>query len=473
MSLPKPNYHYSKETDRYEEELRKITYSEKIVPRSEKILFIIPPSPQESTPGREFLITGPFEGFTYIATLVKRMGFNLQVLDCRLKVNLDQLVLEAAKDVDLIGITSYADSFNFLEKMSGLLKQNYPDKTVLLGGPLVTSLPEVLLENTEADLAILGEAELTLIEFLNSFFSDQPIELSKIKGLAFKNKIGEIVINPHRPQIKNLDNLPILDYRIWENYEDIIKNGQILISSTRGCTQSCSFCFKTIPGLRQKSIKRFEEEVKHIKKETNFNYTWLNDLTFNIDEARSMEICDILQKNGIEYHVFARVINVNPPLMNKLKETGCLGIWFGFESYEQHILNENRKNIKTEDIDHALKVADDAGLAVRGLFIVGLFQETEKALKDMLNFIRENENFLPLVKYLVPFPGTSLFQYSINEGKIKSTTEFLRMMSVRKVRDFDDEIINITDLDDQVLRKYFQEIWKITKEREKQEKYAC
>ncbi|MFH1045356.1 MAG: radical SAM protein [Candidatus Omnitrophota bacterium] len=462
--LPKYKYYYSSETDPFEDVLRKISYSTEIAQRKEKVVFIVPPSPQIPTPGREFLVTGPFEGFTYMATLIKKLGYQLRVIDCRLKEDINQLVLDGIKDADLVGISTYCDSFVFLQEITQLIKEQYPQKLIFFGGPLVTSLPEIILNNTSADCAILGEGELTLIEFLDRYFSQGENDFSEIKGIAYKQS-GSVQINPARPQIKNLDNLPLLDYTIWPNYESIVKNGQILISSMRGCPQECSFCFKTIPALRLKSLKRFEEEVAYLKKVTGFDYAWLNDLTFNVIEKRAIEVCKILKKYEVKYHCFARVQKVTKSLVNALKETGCLGIWFGLESYEQNILDENRKNIKIEEINNAVAIAQSAGLAVRGLFIVGLYGETEESLKKMVDFIRKSQ-FLPLVKYLVPFPGTSLYKYAVITGKIKDTVEFLMMLSRRKVSDYDDEIINLTDLKEEALRDYFHQIWDITKERE-------
>lgn len=470
MQLPDAKYFYSNKIDPFEERLREISNSKDMAPRPYKISFIIPPSPQEPTPGREFLITGPFEGFTHIATLAGKMGYPITVIDCRLKNNPEEMVLNGVSDADVIAIASFCDSFIFLEKITESIKKHYPDKLILLGGPLVSSLPDIVLQETRADCACLGEAELTFIEFSDQYLMNRTLDFTDIRGLAYKRN-GSVIVNPRRPQIKNLDHLPFLDYTIWPSYESILKNGQILISSTRGCPEQCAFCFKTIPQFRMKSIDRFEKEVANLKDKTNFRYTWLNDLTFNVIQDRAMEICRILEKYRIQYHVFARVQNVHPPLMEKLKETGCMGIWFGFESYDQSILNYNRKNINVDLIDHAVKVANNAGLAVRGLFIVGLYQETEETLKRMLDFIEDNTTFLPLVKYLTPFPGTSVFHHAVDSGIIKNVPEFLRMLSGRKVRDHDDEIINITDLSEEVLRSYFNRIWEITKEREMEEKY--
>jgi radical SAM superfamily enzyme YgiQ (UPF0313 family) len=462
--LPKYSYHLSTGIDPYEEKLKGISSTQKIVFRPQTVALIVPPSPQIPTPGREFLVTGPFEGFTCIATLVKKMGYHLKVIDCRLKDDPIQSALDSLKEADIIGIATYCDSFIFLQEATQLIKEKYPEKSIFLGGPLVTSLPEVMLKNTSADCAILGEAELTLIEFLNMYFAEGKIDLSEIKGLAYKR--GESVrINPVRPQIKNLDNLPLLDYTIWPNYESIVKNGQILISSTRGCAQECSFCFKTIPRLRLKSIERFEEEVAYLKKVTKFDYAWLNDLTFNVIGERAIKICGILKKYDVHYHCFARVQKVSKELVDTLKATGCLGIWFGIESYDQAILDINRKNISIEDINLGVKMAVDAGLSVRGLFIVGLYGETEESLIRMVDFIKKSR-FLPLVKYLVPFPGTSLYKCAVDSGKIKDVVGFLTMLSKRKVSDYDDDIVNLTGLSEQTLRHYFHQIWNITKERE-------
>jgi len=464
MTLTKPNYFISKEIDAFEEKLRYYAYTDDISKKPYTIALIIPPSPQQPTPGREFLITGPFEGFTYVATLIKRMGFTINVIDCRLKENPEEYAFKLIADADVVGISTFADSFNFIEGLTKKVKAQYPEKPIMLGGPLVTSIPDVMLENTMADFAVIGEGELTIIEFLEKFLLGNNRVFEGIKGIVYK-KDGKIFHNESRPQIKNLDNLPLLDYTIWPNYEDIIKNGQILISSTRGCPHNCSFCFKTIPMLRVKSVGRFEEEVTYLKKTTNFDYTWLNDLNFNVYEDRAIAICDILFKNGIKYHVFARVKNVHKPLMEKLKATGCLGIWFGLESYEQEVLDANRKDSSIPEINEACRIAGEAGLAVRGLFIVGLYGETVEALEKMVDYIKK-ETFLPLVKYLVPFPGTSLFYHALETGKINDTVEFLRFMSERKIRDNDDDLINVTDLDEAVIRKYFHEIWEITKERE-------
>lgn len=462
--LPKCPYNCPKGKDPFEDVLKKISASRKTPARREKILLVVPPSPQIPTPGREFLVTGPFEGFTCVATLIKKMGYRLKVIDCRMRENaVDEVVKEAA-DSDLVGLATYCDSYLFLEDVTRKIKDNHPEKIIFLGGPLVTSLPEILLSNISADCAVLGEAELTLIEFLESMFVSKRRGFENIKGMAYK-RAGKIVINKPRPQITDLDVLPLLDYTIWPNYESIVKNGQIIISSTRGCPQQCSFCFKTLPLLRLKSIERVEEEVVYLKKTTKFNYTWLNDLTFNVIVDRAMKICDVLKKYDVKYHCFARVKNAPARLMKKLKETGCAGIWFGLESCDQTILDLNRKNIKVADLGNAINTAEAAGLGVRGLFIVGLYGETEEALQKMFEFIKKN-TFLPLVKYLVPFPGTSLYAHAVNRGIIKDPVKFLRALSRRKVKDSDDEIVNVTGLDDKVLREYFHKIWTVTKERE-------
>ena len=432
--------------------------------RRETIALVIPPSPQIPTPGREFLISGPFEGFTAVATLVKKLGYKLKVVDCRPRGR-DSLefVLAETSDAAAVGIASYCDSFVFLRDIAKVLKQACPEKLVFLGGPLVTSLPEFIMDAVAADCAVLGEAELTLIEFLETVFDRGQRDFSAIKGMAYKSG-GAVRLAPPRPQVQNLDNLPFPDYTIWPDYAGIVKNGQIIISSSRGCPCACSFCFKTIPALRLKSLARFEAEVAYLKETTGFTYTWLNDLTFNVDAERAMKVADIMFKYDVKYHCFARVAGVTEQLARKLKTTGCQGVWFGIESYDQRVLGLCRKNTTIAQINSALKTAAGAGLAARGLFMVGLPGETEASLKGMLDFIRGGD-FIPLVKYLVPFPGTELYDDAALSGRISDTGRFLEELSERRVGDHDDKIVNLTELEEKLLRDYFHRIWDLTREK--------
>ncbi|MCX5792241.1 MAG: radical SAM protein [Elusimicrobia bacterium] len=433
--------------------------------RGKTVALVLPPSPQLPTPGREFLISGPFEGFTAVATLVKKLGYDLKVLDCRPAgcENIDRAVKELAA-ADIVGVASYCDSFVFLQALTKALKEARPERLVFLGGPLVSSLPQLLLESTAADCAVLGEAELTLIEFLEAVLVRGLTDLAGIKGLALKTAAGVKLTAP-RPQIQDLDNLPFPDYTVWPNYEEIVKAGQIIISSSRGCPCACSFCYKTIPALRVKSLERFGREVAYLKETTKFDYTWLNDLTFNADAPYAMAVCDILHKHGVKYHCFARVTGVSAAFAEKLKRTGCQGVWFGIESYDQAVLNLSRKGTTIAQIDAALAAAARAGLQARGLFIVGLPGETESSLKGMLEFIRKGD-FIPLVKYLVPFPGTALYADALRTGKIADTEGFLRELSARRVGDNDDKIVNLTGLGEDLIRDYFHKIWELTREKE-------
>lgn len=452
------------EADPLEKELRLLAEAPR-APRGKTVALVIPPSPQIPTPGREFLVTGPFEGFTSVATLVRRLGYGLKVIDCRFSGNeRPEHVLKELEGADIAGFATYCDSFVFLEKMTAEVRRACPGLKQFLGGPLVTSLPELLLSSTAADCALLGEAELTLIEFLDAVLGEGRADLAGVKGLALKTP-GGVRLTAPRPQIADLDSLPFPDYTVWPNYRDIVKNGQVIISTTRGCPCACTFCFKTIPALRAKSLARFEREVAWLKETTKFDYTWLNDLTFNADPARGMKVADILLRAGVKYHVFARVTGVTREFCETLRRTGCLGIWFGIESYDQAVLDRNRKNTTIEAIDRAVGLAAAAGLQTRGLFIVGLPGETEESLKKMFSYIKAGD-FIPLVKYLVPFPGTDIYAAAVKEGKIKDTAEFLRKLSVRRVGDFDDELFNLTGLDENLLRGYFHDIWQLTREKE-------
>ena len=83
---------------------------------------------------------------------------------------------------------------------------------IIVGGEHVTGDPRYALESTpEADIVVLGEGEETLVQLVSII--DDHISWKDVAGIAFRSDAGEVVVNPLRPGIKNLDVLPRPD---WE-----------------------------------------------------------------------------------------------------------------------------------------------------------------------------------------------------------------------------------------------------------------
>jgi radical SAM superfamily enzyme YgiQ (UPF0313 family) len=110
------------------------------------------------------------------------------------------------------------------------------------------------------DIVVRGEAEATITDLLQHFVRIEPTSLSRrilptllpnIHGITYANKEGEIIANPERPLIQNLDTLPFPSLRF---YGEIIRRAcqetkgikylsveeHIHIEAGRGCPFRCT-----------------------------------------------------------------------------------------------------------------------------------------------------------------------------------------------------------------------------------------
>jgi anaerobic magnesium-protoporphyrin IX monomethyl ester cyclase len=384
---------------------------------------IVPPSPFVVPVGWEWTHTAPFEGPSVIASVIKGLGFGFKLIDQREDFNTEN-IRSKIKDFDYIGIATYEDSFPYQKRIIEICKEENPDAFVILGGPLVTSVPELIMKHTKADFAVVGEGELTTIELLDRLsLRMHAKQISEIDGLAWKDRNGNVTINKPREQMQNLDAVPVQDFSVWERFsgKDI---PEIYLSTTRGCPHACSFCFRAMPKYREKSIAIVKKEIDYLKK-YNFKHAWINDLTFNVDDDRTHHLLDeAFATYKFSWNSFNRVTNVNLEVLKKMKEHGCDIILYGFEAISQDILNSYRKGITQNDMINAILLTREAGIKVGGLFIIGAPEETAGSLEFMFNFCKEFKE-ITRVKYLSALPGTPLYYQCIKDGIIKDEIEHL------------------------------------------------
>jgi len=427
-----------------------------------RFLLIVPSSPQIPTPGREFLLKTPIEGVSYISTVLKNAGYQVEIIDYRLKNTPVEEVLKY--DNAVLAITTFIDSFCFLEDFIRAVRVKNKDIPIILGGPFVSSAPDVLMKHLPADYAVLGEGELTILELAEALSKKDNDSMRRIPGICYKES-GKIVFTSARAHIRNLDILPVLDFNLWPTVKDKPHLESLGFSSSRGCYSKCSFCFKTMEGVRQMTPEKFCFGVNSFVKIYGLSYAYINDLTFVIGRERTLKMCQGLKESRIRWACSTRVENIDGDLLKVMKDSGCGEIWYGFESVDQKVLDANFKKITVAQIEDAVAITNQAGIKVMGNFIIGLLGETEESLAKMVKFIRTHDVIPCSIKYLTPFPGTHIYKYALQKGLIKDEIEYFRSLNKRKVNDAQDEIVNCTDLEEGKLRDAFKEIRKISYDR--------
>lgn len=144
-------------------------------------------------------------------------------------------------------------------------------------------------------------------------------DISKILGITFRGKLGDIVRNPNRPLIKNLDKLPFPARHLLPTDKYMVFGMKVpatTIICSRGCPIKCSFCafsamYKGI--VRFRSPGNVVEEVKHVKEKYKVKMIASVDDTFTLFSKWVNKLCDkILEaKLDIIWCATARVDTLN------------------------------------------------------------------------------------------------------------------------------------------------------------------
>lgn len=99
-------------------------------------------------------------------------------------------------------------------------------------------------------------------------------------------------------------------------------------------------------------------------------------------------------------------------------ESGCYGLFIGFESISQKCLEEISKKARVNEYKSLVKKIHDYGISIEGSFIFGFDHDEKGVAKATVNFA--NDLDLDAVQFVIltPFPGTKLFKRLQSEGRI-------------------------------------------------------
>lgn len=370
-----------------------------------RVLFVIP-----GLVGIMGKPTSPHFGIASLAGVARDLcGFQAKVIDMRLGHD-DNYVLNYAKEFkpDYFATTSvtqgHSDVYNLIRKVK-LLDSKIK---VIIGGPHTSVTVKDVLNVSGADIAVIKEGEIQLKEILNG------VPLDNILGIAFK-KGDECVVTPERPFLKNLDELPMPAYDLFELKEYMDK--KLPMVTSRGCPHRCIFCsiFLTMGReFRTRSPEHVVDEIEHWYKKYGYRRFAFNDDVFNFDMNRVKKICDLIIERGLkvewELRNGIRVDKVDLEMFQKMKRAGCIYIAFGIESGSQEVLNKMKKGATVEQIKRAAKLAKEAGLPAGGFFIIGLPGDNMENFKKTLKLAQE----LPLeeVRFYsaLPYIGTEFYE---------------------------------------------------------------
>jgi radical SAM superfamily enzyme YgiQ (UPF0313 family) len=252
-----------------------------------------------------------------------------------------------------------------------------------------------------------------------------------ILGLAWRNSAGEIVINPDRPFIPDLDDLPIPMHELLpldKQHMPMMKGPFTFIVTSRGCPAGCKYCIKHVSyqnSVRVRSAGNMCDELEYLAKLGIHNIHMYADL-FTVNREHVISFCEeiIRRQIKIKWTCNSRVDYVDEEMLTLMGKAGCWFISWGIESANEVVLKRARKGYKKEQAFKALKWAKAAGINNWGYFIIGLPGETEASIQETIAYSKELPLDIALFHVAAPYPGTPFFYEVVENNWFRPGTKW-------------------------------------------------
>lgn len=359
-------------------------------------------------------------GITYLKALLQKQGrHECEIIDLRMLSGFEEYKQKLADGkYQVVGISCLSPSRDYAVEAGRIAKEL--GLVTLVGGVHASALPSDFADTGYFDCVVVGEAEISLQEILRLI--ERGDELPPIYRTV--NFVAE------------LDDLPFPSTAYLPTYEHAfdVNGGMAGISGTRGCPGRCKYCWPNqsimygATGIRRRSPQNVVDEILYLKENFSINLIAFYDDTFTWNKAwvrRFRDQVNLARSSGKQLPplaVNARANMFNEEIADILKEIGCIGVWFGFESGSPRILRLLNKGCSLEQNIRAARICRQAGMDVNANILVGIPGET---LEDYILSYRFLDIIEPdNVRYniLSPYPGSAFYSELSSQGLIDMKT---------------------------------------------------
>lgn len=343
-------------------------------------------------------------GICYLAAVLKKGGHEVDLIDFRYEKGLREIQKKMdASNADVVAISFQTPSASYAYQTAKFAKQM--GKIVIGGGIHPTVMPKEAFATGYFDHIVVGEGIISLAKLIKDIEA----------GISREAIItGEIETN--------LDSLPIPHpFKIYETHV-IKKRKLVLMFTSRGCPGRCTFCQPVADKMFGKKIhtrkpENILSEVIFWKKKYKIKHFMIVDDIFTLKKKYVLEFCQKLVEADLSltWSINSRVDTFDEEMAQALSESKCIWSCIGFESGSQRILDYLNKKTTVERGIKTAALCRKYNLNFSANLLVGVPTETEEDYKLNFKFISEIKPTIVSYNYLVPYPGTEIYNECIKQ----------------------------------------------------------
>ena len=272
-------------------------------------------------------------------------------------------------------------------------------KVVVAGGPHVTFNAAEAMRFCDA--VVIGEAESVWMQLLDDIED----------GCLKRQYLG-------RPM--DLRGLPTPRYDLLPRRFFVPR----VVQATRGCAFTCSFCSVPLlnPGFRTRPVNDVLRDIQY----NQFRHWWQRKIVWFWDDNLTV------QRDYVK-RLFTALIPLrkwwltqasmdiarDPELLELMRRSGCIGIFFGIESFNAPSLADAHKpQNKSAAYRTQIRALHDCGICVMAGLISGFDSDRPETIKAMARQLYEAGVDVPFLSVLTPFPGTPVYLKYQAAGRI-------------------------------------------------------
>lgn len=302
-------------------------------------------------------------------------------------------------EADLVAITAMTPQAPRAYRIADSFRER--GVPVVMGGFHASNLPDEALEHVDA--VVVGEGELVWPRLLDDREKGTLARLYRASDLL---AMGEI---------------PLPRREVFHGKRYLFTN---TLQTTRGCPHDCEFCSVTAfygRKYRKRPVESVLRELETLRKKNSFAFFVDDNLVG--DRRYALELFTRMRGMGFKWLSHAPIdLAGDPELLRAAGESGCVGLFVGFES-----LNETSLAAMGKVTNRAASYLEDArafrdnGIGILGSFVLGYDGDSPGVFDGLLRFCEEARLEAAIFPILTPFPGTAVRARLEAEGRITSS----------------------------------------------------